>query len=73
MTKRDFIRMAKWISENTSADEEWAHIRASHIKFVCHIAEEAEKLQGNRKVFEKELFLRAIVHYDKETAVQEEG
>ena len=72
MTKRDFIRMAKWISENTSADDEWAHIRDSHIKFVCHIAEEAEKMQGNRKVFEKELFLRAIVHYDKETAAQKE-
>ena len=72
MTKRDFIRMAKWISENTSSDSEWAHIRASHIRFVCHIAEEAEKTQGNRKVFEKELFLRAIVHFDKEGKTENE-
>lgn len=67
VTKRDYIRMARWISENTSSDQEWDHIRASHIKFVYHIAEEADKLKGNQRGFDRRLFLKAIVHFDEET------
>lgn len=66
IAKRDYIKMAEWISENTSSDPEWAHIRASHVQLVCFIAEESDKLSGNQKGFDKGLFLRAIVHYDKE-------
>lgn len=67
MTKHDYIQMAKWISENTSSDVEWYYIRATLIKFVCFVASTEEKKLGNKKVFDQELFRRAIVHFDKES------
>ncbi|KKL05697.1 hypothetical protein LCGC14_2603410 [marine sediment metagenome] len=65
MTKRDFILMAKWISEHTSSDEEWSHIRDSHIRFACFVAGESDKTRGNQKLFDKEKFLRYLDALDE--------
>ena len=71
-TKSDYFIMAKWISEHSSPDEEWAHIRDPLIAFVCFIAAESDKLQGNQKRFDKDKFLKAVSHYDDEGKTENE-
>ena len=71
-TRRDYVMMAKWISEHSSPDEEWAHIRDPLIALVCFIAAESDKHHGNQKRFDKDKFLKAIAHYDDE-GVQSKG
>ena len=50
MTKRDYLIMAKWISENTSDYEEYRHIRETVIGFACSIAKEADRTKGNQDI-----------------------
>ena len=71
-TRKDYILMAKWISDNSSSDSEWAHVRDPLIKFACYIATESDKLRGNQKLFDRQRFLAAIVHNDEAAAMVEE-
>ena len=71
-TKSDYFIMAKWITENSSPDNEWAHIRDPLIAFVCFIAAESDKQHGNQKRFDRDKFLKAIARYDDE-AVRPKG
>ena len=64
-TKSDYVIMAKWISENSSPDDEWAHIRDPLIAFVCFIAAESDKQHGNQKRFDRDKFLKEIARDDE--------
>ena len=71
-SKRDYIMMAGWISEHTSPDPEWSHVRDPLIALVCFIAAESDKTRGNQKRFDKKLFLKAIDRFDKEGKTENE-
>ena len=59
-TRRDYTRMAEWISKNTTPRQ-----RKKLLEFVYFIAEQAEKMRGNQKLFNMEKFLRYLDALDE--------
>ena len=54
-TKKDYIKMAEWISENTTPQQ-----RKKLLEFVYFIAKQSDALRGNKKIFNNDRFLQYL-------------
>ncbi len=59
-TRRDYTRMAEWISKSTTPRQ-----RKKLLEFVFFIGEQADRMRGNQKLFDKEKFLRYLDALDE--------